>query len=191
MKSVDVIEVYKTLTDLGIRVWIDGGWGVDALLGRQTRSHKDLDIAIEDQQLLQFEQFLASRGYHRIKREIERPFNFVLADPMVVGSASAQTPTSKTSGAGAGHVDPGHPRANQINQREADQQKRIANGVKTAKLTPRQTARLERGEQRLQKNEERDMAKDNGHLTTKDQRQLNREANHMSKRIAADKHSAK
>jgi predicted transglutaminase-like cysteine proteinase len=110
---------------------------------------------------------------------------------MVVGSASAQTQTSKTSGAGAGHVDPGHPRVNQINQREANQQKRIANGVKTAKLTPRQTARLERGEQRLQKNEKRDMAKDNGHLTTKDQRQLNREANHMSKRIAADKHSAK
>ncbi len=33
------------------------------------------------------------------------------------------------------------------------------------------------------------MAKDNGHLTKQDQRQLNREANHMSKRIAKDKHS--
>lgn len=80
MKSVDVIEVYTSLADLGICVWIDGGWGVDALLGRPTRSHKDLDIAIDNHQLLQFEQFLASRGYHRTKREIETSFNFVLAD---------------------------------------------------------------------------------------------------------------
>jgi lincosamide nucleotidyltransferase A/C/D/E len=78
--SVDVIEVYTSLADLGIFVWIDGGWGVDALLGRPTRSHKDLDIAIENHQLLQFEQFLASRGYHRTKRKIETSFNFVLAD---------------------------------------------------------------------------------------------------------------
>jgi len=107
---------------------------------------------------------------------------------MVVGSAAAQT---QTSGAGAGQVDPGHPRVNQVNRRETNQQNRIANGVKNGQLTPGQTARLERGEQRLQNNEKRDMAKDNGHLTKQDQRQLNRESNRMSKRIATDKHSAK
>lgn len=108
---------------------------------------------------------------------------------MVVGSASAQTQNSNTSGAGPNTVDPGHPRVNQVNRRETRQQDRIANGVKNGKLTPGQTARLERGEQRLQNNEKKDMAKDNGHLTKKDQRQLNREANHMSKRIYKDKHS--
>jgi hypothetical protein len=107
---------------------------------------------------------------------------------MAVGSAAAQT---QTSGAGAGQVDPGHPRVNQVNQRETNQQNRIANGVKNGQLTPRQTARLERGEQRLQNNEKKEMAKDNGHLTKQDQRQLNRESNRMSKRIATDKHSAK
>jgi hypothetical protein len=106
---------------------------------------------------------------------------------MFVGSASAQT--QNTSGAGAGQVDPGHPRVNQVNRRETRQQTRIANGVKNGQLTPKQTAHLERGEQRLQNNEKKDMAKDNGHLTKKDQRQLNKEANHMSKRIAKDKHS--
>lgn len=30
----------------GITFWIDGGWGVDALLGEQTRAHSDLDIII-------------------------------------------------------------------------------------------------------------------------------------------------
>ena len=109
---------------------------------------------------------------------------------MIVGSASAQT-QNNTSGAGAGQVDPGHPRVNQINRRETNQQNRIANGVKNGKLTPGQTARLERGEQRLQNNEKRDMAKDNGHLTKQDQHQLNKEANHMSKRIYKDKHSTK
>ena len=108
---------------------------------------------------------------------------------MTVGLAAAQN--SNTSGAGPGKVDPGHPRVNQINQREQNQQNRIANGVKNDKLTPKQTAHLERGEQRLQNNEKKDMAKDNGHLTKKDQRQLNHEANHMSNRIYKDKHNAK
>ena len=110
---------------------------------------------------------------------------------MFVGSASAQAQNSKTAGAGPGRVDPGHPRVNQINHRETNQQKRIANGVKNGKLTPGETRRLERGEKRLQNNEKRDMAKDNGHLTKQDQRQLNREANRMSARIAKDKHNGK
>jgi hypothetical protein len=105
----------------------------------------------------------------------------------VLGSAAAQT--QNTSGAGAGQVDPGHPRVNQVNRRETNQQNRIANGIKNGQLRPGQTARLERGEQRLQHNEKKDMAADNGHLTKKDQRQLNRESNHMSKRIYNDKHS--
>jgi len=110
---------------------------------------------------------------------------------MFVGSASAQTQTSNTSGAGAGQVDHGHPRVNQVNRRETHQQARIAQGVKSGELTPGEAKRLERGEQRLEKKEKKDMAKDGGHLTKQDQRQLNREANHMNKRIYADKHNAK
>ena len=110
---------------------------------------------------------------------------------MVAGSAAAQTQDSNTSGAGPGQVDPGHPRVNQVNRRETRQQQRIGNGVKSGQLTPGETKRLERGEQRLQNNEKKDMAKDNGHLTKQDQRQLNRESNRMSKRIYNDKHNAK
>jgi len=106
---------------------------------------------------------------------------------MFIGSAAAQQ--SNTSGAGAGQVDPGHPRVNQVNGRETNQQNRIANGIKDGQLKPGQAAHLEKGEQRLQNNEKKDMAKDNGHLTKQDQRQLNHEANNMSKRIYKDKHS--
>ena len=101
---------------------------------------------------------------------------------MFAGSAVAQT------GAGPGVVDPGHPRVNEVNQREENQQQRIANGIKNDKLTPGQAAKLEKGEARLEKNEKKDMAADNGHLTKKDQRQLNHEANNMSKKIYKDKH---
>ena len=116
---------------------------------------------------------------------------FILAVGGLISVGSAAAQNSNTSGAGPGQVDPGHPRVNQVNSRETRQQDRIANGVKNGQLTPGQTARLEHGEQRLQNNEKKDMAKDNGHLTKQDQRQLNREANHMSKRIATDKHSNK
>lgn len=107
---------------------------------------------------------------------------------LMLGTAAAQT---TTSGAGPGVYDPNHPRVNEVNQREQNQQDRIANGIKNDKLTPGQAARLERGEQRLERNEKRDMAADGGHLTKQDQRQLNREANHMSRRIAHDKNSPK
>jgi hypothetical protein len=106
---------------------------------------------------------------------------------MFVGSAAAQQ--SNTSGAGPGVDDPNHPRVNQVNQREQNQQDRIANGMKDGQLKPGQAAHLEKGEQRLDNNEKRDMAKDNGHLTKQDQRQLNREENHMSNKIYKDKHS--
>src|SRR5579862_7223096 len=82
---------------------------------------------------------------------------------MVVGSASAQTST--TSGAGPGVVDPGHPRVNQVNGRETNQQNRIANCVKNGSLSPRQTSNLENREANVQSREKKDMAAHNGHLT--------------------------
>ena len=107
---------------------------------------------------------------------------------LLAGSAMAQN--SNTSGAGPGIYDPNHPRVNQVNRREQRQQNRIASGVKSGQLTPRETARPERRENRLVQNEKRDMAKDGGHLTKKNQAQLNREANRVSRGIYRDKHNA-
>ena len=42
-----VLEVLTALEDAPCRAWIAGGWGVDALAGRQTREHRDLDLAID------------------------------------------------------------------------------------------------------------------------------------------------
>lgn len=106
---------------------------------------------------------------------------------MVAGSASAQT-ANPASGAGPGVVDPGHPRVNQVNRREANQQKRIANGVKSGKLNSKQAAHLEKREASVQKREQKDMAKHNGHLTKAEQKGINRQQNRISKNIYEDKH---
>ena len=105
---------------------------------------------------------------------------------MVAGSASAQTAT--TSGAGPGVVDPGHPRVNQVNRREARQQQRIGNGIKTGKLNSQQAAHLEKREASVQHREQKDMAKHNGHLTKAEQKGINRQQNRISKSIYKDKH---
>ncbi|MGA3091851.1 MAG: hypothetical protein ABSD75_24850 [Terriglobales bacterium] len=105
---------------------------------------------------------------------------------MLAGSASAQTST--TSGAGPGVVDPGHPRVNEVNQREENQQQRIANGVKNGKLSAQQTSNLEKREANVQNREQKDMAAHNGHLTKAEQRGINRQQNRISKSIYKDKH---
>ena len=80
MMAGDIIGLYAELQDLSIKIWVDGGWGVDALLGKQTRPHKDLDIAIQQQDVSQFRALLEARGYKEIKLESARPWNFVLGD---------------------------------------------------------------------------------------------------------------
>src|SRR5690242_455224 len=44
MRAEEVVALYTLLDDHGVRLWVDGGWGIDALLAEQTRPHKDLDV---------------------------------------------------------------------------------------------------------------------------------------------------
>ena len=46
MTAEDVLGVLDLLAAHGVAAWIDGGWGVDALLGEQTRPHDDLDLVL-------------------------------------------------------------------------------------------------------------------------------------------------
>jgi hypothetical protein len=110
---------------------------------------------------------------------------------MFVGAASAQTQDSNTSGAGPGQVDPGHPRVNEVNAREQNQQDRIANGLKNDSMAPGQAARVENREQHIENQEKADIAAHDGHLTKGEQRQLNKEQNRTSKQIYKDKHDGK
>jgi lincosamide nucleotidyltransferase A/C/D/E len=78
--SIDVIDLYATLENLGVEIWMDGGWGVDALLGEQSRPHQDLDIAIQQKDIPKLRQLLWARGYKDIKLWHARAWNFVLGD---------------------------------------------------------------------------------------------------------------
>jgi hypothetical protein len=43
MTASDVEGFLDLTAVLGVRVWLDGGWAVDACLGEQSRRHEDLD----------------------------------------------------------------------------------------------------------------------------------------------------
>ena len=80
MPAKDAVWLYKLLEEAGIPVWIDGGWAVDALLGRQTREHGDLDIALDARFLEQLRVVLAEHGFREVPKEDSRPWNFVLGN---------------------------------------------------------------------------------------------------------------
>ncbi len=78
--SGDVLEFLAFMDELRIRIWLDGGWAVDACLGTQTRTHRDLDIVIEVQHAQVAVAALNDRGYGPVSRDDTRPWNFVLGD---------------------------------------------------------------------------------------------------------------
>jgi lincosamide nucleotidyltransferase A/C/D/E len=80
MTSQDVIEIVKLLTQHNIDVIIDGGWDVDALLGRQTRMHQDLDVTVTHQDVPRIRALLKDRGFQEIPRDNSWECNFVLGD---------------------------------------------------------------------------------------------------------------
>src|ERR1039458_7594791 len=129
--------------------------------------------------------------FHMINKIMQSLLVLAVGGLILVGASAAQTQDSNTSGAGPGQVDPGHPRVNEVNKREQNQQDRIANGVKNGNMTPGQAAHVERQEQHIENQEKADMAAHNGHLTKREQKQLNKEQNHTSKEIYKDKHSGK
>jgi lincosamide nucleotidyltransferase A/C/D/E len=64
--EIDAANASRILGQLeaaGLVVWLDGGWGVDALVGRQTRPHRDLDLVIARDDLAAAQQTLASAGF--------------------------------------------------------------------------------------------------------------------------------
>ena len=78
MTSADVIDLYGALEGAAIGIWVDGGWSVDALLGRQLRPHRDLDIAMQWKDVPRLRELLAAKGYVQLRDEGQ--WNFVLGD---------------------------------------------------------------------------------------------------------------
>ncbi len=75
-----------------------------------------------------------------------------------------------------------------IDKRQANQERRIEQGVKSGELTKKEAARLEKREGKLQADKEKAAA--DGKVTKQERRQLNREASRDSKAIYRQKHDA-
>ncbi len=80
MTAQDVIAFVGLMAANGIQVILDGGWAVDALLGRRTRRHADLDIAVQHVDTPRIRALLAERGYSEAPRGDSWACNFVLED---------------------------------------------------------------------------------------------------------------
>ena len=71
-------------------------------------------------------------------------------------------------------------------QRQANQQQRIDQGVASGQLTGKEAARLEKGQERVQAIE--DKAKADGTVTAKERARLQKAENVQSRHIAREKH---
>jgi lincosamide nucleotidyltransferase A/C/D/E len=80
MSADAVVQLLLLFEQHGIEVVVDGGWGVDALLGEQTRFHGDLDIALEHKDVPKLRALLEARGYKDVLRDDTRDCNFVMGD---------------------------------------------------------------------------------------------------------------
>jgi lincosamide nucleotidyltransferase A/C/D/E len=77
MSAANVVQILDWLSAGDVHVWLDGGWGVDALLGEQTRAHKDLDLIVLAEDASHMRGLLSRHGF-----EVDRgpEWNFVLRD---------------------------------------------------------------------------------------------------------------
>ncbi|WP_432572278.1 nucleotidyltransferase domain-containing protein [Kineococcus sp. SYSU DK005] len=79
VRAHDVLEVLDLLAAAGAgSVWVDGGWGVDALLGAQSREHRDLDLVVEEEDLPAVRAALQAAAFTEVPGG--RAWNFVVAD---------------------------------------------------------------------------------------------------------------
>ena len=75
----DVAGVLDRLEEGGIEAWVEGGWGVDALLGGQTRAHDDLDLILRVDDVPRMREILDGDGFGLVRGAPAS--NFVLRDP--------------------------------------------------------------------------------------------------------------
>lgn len=75
MTSEDVLAVMDALSGADCRVWLDGGWAVDAIISEETREHDDLDLVGELDAVETAREALAPLGY-RLEAD-ERPIRVV------------------------------------------------------------------------------------------------------------------
>ena len=83
---------------------------------------------------------------------------------------------------------PHHQRRDQVNSRRNHQHSRIANGVKSGKITASEHKQLAKEGAQIRHQEHADRKANGGYITKGQQKQLNQEQNQRSQQIYQDKH---
>jgi lincosamide nucleotidyltransferase A/C/D/E len=78
MTVANLTRILERLEKVGIDAWLDGGWGVDALLGEQTRTHDDVDLIVQVIDVPAMREALAGEGFQLDHGAPDS--NFVLRD---------------------------------------------------------------------------------------------------------------
>ena len=100
-----------------------------------------------------------------------------VAATALLGSAVATSAFAET------HWEKTHPRRDQVNDRLANQNKRIHQEVKEGEMSKGQAAKLHKEDRQIRKEERLMAAQNNGHITKQEQRTLNAQENAVSKQI--------
>jgi hypothetical protein len=76
-----------------------------------------------------------------------------------------------------------HPRRSEVNHRLNNQDRRIHQKVRNGDISRREAHNLHRQDHRIRKEERRMAYRHGGHITRHEQNRLNKQENHMSRRI--------
>jgi hypothetical protein len=125
--------------------------------------------------------YVSAGSSNQAGAEIQRSFAMKLAS-FAIAVTLALTPAVVFAQTAPNRPDP------TINQRKANQQDRIAQGVKSGELSAGQAARLEHQEAGINKEERGMRAQGNGHLTSQDRKVIHHQQNVESHRIYRAKH---
>lgn len=76
MTAEEVLQILQIFQEIRTKVWLAGGWAVDALVGKQTRVHNDVDVAFDVQ-----DEEKIIKTFYKLRYSIAddaRPTRFVL-----------------------------------------------------------------------------------------------------------------
>lgn len=97
MNSHEVVRIVGWIDRHEVCYQINGGWAVDALIGRQTRAHRDLDLFVDATAVADLLSWLRSEGYVEevdelpARVELRRDQQRVDVHPMTLDSAANGT----------------------------------------------------------------------------------------------------